>query len=40
LPVKVQLVNSGSGECWEGEYDTPDIKKNETGQFKAKAQTP
>jgi len=38
LPVKVQLVNSGSGECWEGEYDTPDIKKNETGQFKAKAQ--
>ena len=40
LPVKVQLVNSDSGKCWEGEYDTPDLKKNETGQFKAKAQTP
>lgn len=37
LPVTVQLVNSDSGICWEGSYDTLDIKKNEAGKFKGKA---
>jgi hypothetical protein len=34
LPVVVQLVNSDSGVCWEGTYDDPDIKRNQTGIFK------
>ncbi len=37
LPVKVQMVNSDSGVCWEASYDVPDIKKNESGKFKAVA---
>jgi len=38
LPVKVQLINQSNGICFEGVYDTPDIKKNEPALFKAKAQ--
>lgn len=38
LPVTVQLVNSDTGVCFEGMYDTLDLKKNQTGLFKAKAQ--
>ncbi len=38
LPVTVQLTNRETGVCFEGTYDTLDIKKNEVGQFKAKAQ--
>jgi len=34
LPVAVQIVNSDSGLCWEGVYDTPEVKKNVLGQFK------
>jgi len=37
LPVTVQLVNSSTGVCWEGTYAAPDLKKNEAGTFKAKA---
>ena len=40
LPVAVQIVNSDSGLCWEGVYDTPEVKKNVLGQFKAKKITP
>ena len=35
LPVLVQFVNSDSGLCWEGTFDTPNIKRNETGIFKS-----
>jgi len=35
LPVLVQWVNSDSGLCWEGTFDTPNIKRNETGIFKS-----
>jgi hypothetical protein len=38
LPVVAQLVNSDSGICWQGVYDSGDIKKNEAEKFKAKAQ--
>jgi len=38
LPVTVQLVNSSTGVCWEGSYNNADLKKNEAGSFKAKAQ--
>jgi hypothetical protein len=37
LPVRVQLVNSDSGVCFEGTFDTGDIRKNEPGKFKGKA---
>jgi hypothetical protein len=37
-PVKVQLVNEQNGICFEGLYNTGDIKKNEPGKFKGKAQ--
>jgi len=37
LPVVVQLVNSDTGICWEGEFDTLDIKKNQPEKFKGKA---
>jgi hypothetical protein len=40
LPVAVQIVNSDSGLCWEGVYDTPDLKKNVLGQFKARKVVP
>lgn len=36
LPVKVQLVNSASGICWESEFTS--FIKNEAGKFKAKDQ--
>ncbi len=39
LPVTAQLVNSETGICWEGVYNTDDVKKNREDQFKAKAQT-
>ena len=35
LPVVVQLVNSDSGQCWEGTFDVPNIKRNEPGIFKS-----
>jgi hypothetical protein len=38
LPVKAQLVNLDTEVCFEGNYDTPEIKKNESGKFKAKEQ--
>jgi hypothetical protein len=38
LPVRVQLVNTDNSECFEGTFDTGDIKKNEPGKFKGKAQ--
>ncbi len=38
LPVKVQLINSATGVCFESEFDAGDIKKNVAGLFKAKAQ--
>lgn len=36
LPVTVQLLNSDNGDCWEASYALPQIKKNQTGIFKAK----
>jgi cysteine-rich repeat protein len=38
LPVTAQLVNDANNICFEGLYDTADIKKNDGEQFKAKAQ--
>jgi hypothetical protein len=38
LPVKAQLVNLDTEVCFEGNYDTGDIKKNESGKFKGKEQ--
>jgi len=37
LPVLTQLVNQESGICFEATYNSGSIKKNEPGQFKAKA---
>jgi len=39
LPVTVRLMNSESGVCFEASYETPQIRKNEAGQFKARAQS-
>ena len=39
-PVTTQLVNSDTAVCWEAVYDTGDIIKNESDQFKAKAMNP
>lgn len=36
LPVKAQLLNSSNDVCFEGVYDTGDVKKNDGSQFKAK----
>ncbi len=38
LPVTVQLINHDNGICFEGVYDSGDVKKNEPALFKAKAQ--
>ena len=38
LPVTAQLVNDANGVCYEGVYDSADVKKNDGAQFKAKAQ--
>ena len=38
LPVKVQLINNSNGICFEGVYNSGDIKKNVPELFKAKAQ--
>jgi cysteine-rich repeat protein len=38
LPVTAQLVNDANAVCFEGVFDTADVIKNETEQFKAKAQ--
>ncbi len=35
LPVTAQLVNSQTGICWEATYDTAQVKRNDSGQFKA-----
>jgi cysteine-rich repeat protein len=37
LPVTAQLVNSETNACFEATYVAPDVKKNDAGQFKAKA---
>ena len=37
VPVTVQLVNSETGVCFEGVYDTPDIRSNLPWKFKAKS---
>lgn len=37
LPVLVQLINSDTSVCFEGEFDSGDLKKNELGKLKAKA---
>jgi hypothetical protein len=34
-PVVVQLVNSETGLCWDGVFDSGAISKNDAGQFKA-----
>lgn len=36
LPVKVQVINSDSGLCWEATFDVPNIKKNTPDLFKGK----
>jgi hypothetical protein len=36
LPVTVQLVNDANSVCFEAEYGTPDVVKNDVKQFKAK----
>lgn len=38
LPVTVQLVNDANSVCYEAVYDAPQVIKNVSGQFKAKAQ--
>ena len=38
LPVTAQLVNDTNTVCFEGQYDTADVQKNDGTQFKAKAQ--
>ena len=38
LPVTAQLVNDANNICFEGVFDSADIKKNDGEQFKAKAQ--
>jgi cysteine-rich repeat protein len=38
LPVTAQLVNDANAVCFEGQYDSADVKKNDGTQFKAKAQ--
>jgi hypothetical protein len=38
LPVTAQLVNSETSVCFEATYDIAEVKKNDTAQFKAKAQ--
>jgi Thrombospondin type 3 repeat len=38
LPVTAQLVNSETNACFQATYVLQDVKKNDLGQFKAKAQ--
>lgn len=38
LPVTVQLVNDTTAACYEAVFDSLDVIKNVTGQFKAKSQ--
>ena len=38
LPVTVQLVNDANSICYESQFDSADVKKNDGAQFKAKAQ--
>lgn len=40
FPLRVQLLNSGNGLCWEQSYSEADVKKNTADQFKAKHATP
>jgi hypothetical protein len=37
-PIRVQLVNSDSGVCWEAEFDAGSIKRNQAGSLTAKKQ--
>lgn len=38
LPVTVQLVTNNTGVCFESTFDADDVRRNEPGSFKAKAQ--
>jgi cysteine-rich repeat protein len=38
LPVILQLINDANSTCFEGTYSDPDVIKNDSKQFKAKAQ--
>jgi cysteine-rich repeat protein len=40
LPVTARLVNNSSGVCFEAVYDAGDVIKNDSTQFKAKAEVP
>ena len=40
LPVKVQLINNSNGICFQGVYNSGDIKKNRPDLFKAKFKAP
>jgi hypothetical protein len=39
-PLRVQLVNSETGECWDAVFDGDGIKKNEGGKLVAKFKAP
>ena len=36
VPLTVQLINGATGACFEATYDTTDVFRNDTQQFKAK----
>jgi hypothetical protein len=38
LPVRVQVVNQSNSICFEGTFDSADVKKNQPDKFKGKAQ--
>jgi hypothetical protein len=40
LPVAVRVTNEETGACWGTTFDADDVKRNESGKFKAKARTP
>jgi hypothetical protein len=40
LPVTVRVTNEETGACWATTFDADDVKRNESGRFKAKAQLP
>ena len=40
LPVIVQVQRQGAAECWESEFDSAGVSKNEAAQFKGKATGP
>jgi hypothetical protein len=38
MPVTARLVNDDANACFEAQFVNADVKKNDAGQFKAKAQ--